>query len=55
VGIAFNTIHNIERLLSPAHHRQQSDKYSKSGVYALTCNHCQKRYIGQTGRSFHTR
>jgi hypothetical protein len=55
VDTAFNTIHKIEHLLSPAHHHQQSDKYSKSGVYALTCNHCQKRYIGQTGRSFYTR
>jgi hypothetical protein len=29
VDIAFNTIHNIERLLSPAHHHQQSDKLLK--------------------------
>jgi hypothetical protein len=55
VGIAFNTILNTEGLLSPAHHRQKSDKYSKSGVYALTRNHYQERYIGQTGRSFYTR
>jgi hypothetical protein len=32
VGIAFNTIHNIECLLSPMNHCQQSDKYSKSRV-----------------------
>jgi hypothetical protein len=49
-----DNIHNIEHLLSPAQHQQQSDKFSKSRVYTLTCNHCQKRYIGQTGRSFYT-
>jgi hypothetical protein len=54
MGVAFNTTHNIERTLSPTHHQQQSDGYSKRGVYALTCSQCQKRYIGQTGRSFHT-
>jgi hypothetical protein len=43
-GIAFNTIHNTERLLSPVQHHQQSDKYSKSGVFVLTCNHCQTGY-----------
>jgi hypothetical protein len=50
VGVTFNTADNTECILSPTHHQQQSDRYSKSGVYALTCSQCQKQYIGQTGR-----
>jgi hypothetical protein len=48
VGVAFNTAHTVERMLSPTHHQQQSNRYSKSGVYALICSQYQKRYIGQT-------
>jgi hypothetical protein len=30
-------------------------QYKKSGIYCLTCPDCQKKYVGQTGRSFHKR
>jgi diphthamide synthase subunit DPH2 len=33
----------------------QSDKYAQSGVYKLTCQDCNRAYVGQTGRDFHTR
>jgi hypothetical protein len=39
IGIAFNTV-NIEKLLSPTHHNSTPEEYTKSGVYALTCNKC---------------
>jgi hypothetical protein len=32
--------------------RQDTDKYSRSGIYKLKCKGCNKVYIGQTGRSF---
>jgi hypothetical protein len=54
IGIAFNTVKNIDKLLSPTHHNTQPKEYTKSGVYALKCNQCKKWYIGQTGRSFYT-
>jgi hypothetical protein len=44
IGIAFSTVNSIEKLLSPTHHNPQPEEYTKSGVYALTCNQCKKRY-----------
>jgi len=32
--------------------QQTTDKYSQSGAYKLTCQDCNKAYVGQTGRSF---
>jgi hypothetical protein len=32
-----------------------TDKFSKSGVYKLTCPDCHKAYVGQTGRQFSIR
>jgi hypothetical protein len=29
-------------------------EYSKSGIYQITCLDCPLKYIGQTGRIFHT-
>ena len=29
-----------------------NNKYERSGIYQLTCPTCDKKYIGQTGRSF---
>jgi hypothetical protein len=31
------------------------NKYEKSGIYKITCQSCQKVYIGQTGRNLKTR
>lgn len=31
------------------------DNLTKSGVYKVTCNHCDKIYIGQTKRTLNTR
>jgi hypothetical protein len=33
----------------------QSEKYDNSGIYQLKCLDCPLKYIGQTGRAFHTR
>ena len=53
IKISYRTNNNIQTLL---HQRQiQTDKYSASGIYKLTCPDCGKAYVGQTGRSFHKR
>jgi len=31
------------------------DKFSRSGVYQLTCQDCGKKYNGQTGSTFRNR
>jgi hypothetical protein len=33
----------------------QSEKYNNSGIYQLKCLDCPLKYIGQSGRAFHTR
>jgi hypothetical protein len=33
----------------------QTDKHNKSGIYQMKCLECSVKYIGQTGRAFHTR
>jgi hypothetical protein len=48
--IAFRTINTIHNTLT--HKYQTTDKYTRSGVYKLTCLDCKKAYVGQTGRSF---
>jgi hypothetical protein len=45
----WNTIQNIVR------QHPQKDKYSDSGVYQMKYLGCPLKYIGQTGRTFHTR
>ena len=32
-----------------------TDKYTQSGMYKLSCPDCNKAYVGQTGRNFLTR
>jgi hypothetical protein len=32
----------------------KTDPYKKKDVYQLTCQFCNKKYIGQTGSPFHT-
>ena len=47
----------MECLLIQKHfkHHNTQNKFQKSGVYQLICKDCNKKYTGQTGRSFHTR
>jgi hypothetical protein len=52
-NIAFRTTNTIGNLLSSKTHAP--DKFSRSGVYKLTCPDCHKAYVGQTGRQFSTR
>jgi predicted RNA-binding Zn-ribbon protein involved in translation (DUF1610 family) len=42
-------------LTTLARKTQNTNIYSKSGVYQLTCPDCGKAYIGQTRRNFTTR
>lgn len=43
----------IGTLLS--NNKGKSDRLSNSGIYQLSCNSCDVIYIGQSGRSIHTR
>jgi hypothetical protein len=36
-------------------HPETQNQCEKSGVYQLTCPHCNIKYIGQTGIHFHMR
>jgi len=51
--IAYRTGNTLQKHLS--YNTAQQDKYTKSGIYKLTCPDCNKAYIGQTGRNFYTR
>jgi hypothetical protein len=51
--IAFHTNNTIGNCLM--HKQQVTDRYTRSGVYKLTCPDCEKVYVGQTGRSFKVR
>jgi hypothetical protein len=55
VRIAYTTNNSLRKLLNPRQEDQHTDVYNLSGVYQLTCNACQKRYIGQIDRPFRTR
>jgi hypothetical protein len=48
---AFTTKHTIQKLLR-AHQNQTN--FNGSGVYQLECGDCNRKYVGQTGRSFRT-
>jgi hypothetical protein len=52
--IAYTTKNTIGKLLT-YQTEHQIDKYAESGVYQMKYLDCQRNYIGQTGRSFHTR
>jgi hypothetical protein len=52
INIAFTTKLNIGKLLTYTQDNHHN-KYDESGVYQLTCLDCNRKYIGQTGRSFH--
>ena len=51
--IAYRICNTVQKHLS--YNTAQQDKYTKSGIYKLTCPDCNKAYIGQTGRNFYTR
>ena len=51
--IAYHTSNTLRKHLS--YSTTQQDKFTKSGIYKLTCPDCNKAYIGQTGRNFSTR
>jgi hypothetical protein len=46
VRITYTTNNNLRKLLNPRQEDRHTDIYNRSGVYQLTCNVCQKRYIG---------
>ena len=51
--IAYRTNNTLQKHLS--YNTTQVDKYTLSGIYRLTCPNCNRAYVGQTGRDFHTR
>ena len=58
VNIAFKTNNTLGHILTHNTHtntKNTSDKFHESGIYQLTCKDCNKKYIGQNGRRFHTR
>jgi hypothetical protein len=52
IKIAFRTRNTVQNTIKPP---TQTDKYEKSGICQMKCLDCPLRYIGQTGRAFHTR
>jgi len=48
-----NSIQNI--LMNNKQLTNNTDKYTHSGVYMLSCPDCSKAYVGQAGRKFLTR
>jgi hypothetical protein len=51
--IAYKTRNTVQNHLRPRDNT--TDIYSKSGIYQMKCNSCQRKYVGQTGRNFRTR
>jgi len=52
LSIALHTTNTIGNLLS--HRHPAPDKFSRLGVYKLTCPDCHKAFVGQTSRRFAT-
>jgi hypothetical protein len=50
IGIALRTTTTLYQLMKPIT-TDQTPEHEKSGVYKLTCNTCQRSYIGQTSRN----
>ena len=58
INLAYKTNSTIEKLTAQNKTNNTtftSDKFNKSGIDQLNCLDCNMKYIGQTGRSFHTR
>jgi hypothetical protein len=53
IRTVFTTKYTLGNLLRWQQGRD--DKYDSNGVYQLKCTDCDKKYVGQTGRSFKTR
>ena len=53
--ISFTTEYNSETIKSNKNKDTKSNKFNKSGIYQLTCQDCNKKYIGQTGWPLHIR
>jgi hypothetical protein len=53
INIAYRTTNTLDHLLTRQNYN--SDSFSKSGVYKLTCPDCRKSYVGQTVRQFQLR
>jgi hypothetical protein len=47
VGIAFNNTNTLQEFTKPKTNKNTTE-HDKSGIYRLTCNTCQRSYIGQT-------
>jgi len=54
IKVAFTTDNTIGKRLKTKHKTDQN-MYDKNGVYQLTCPNCEKKYTGQTGRTFKVR
>ena len=54
IKVAYTTKNKLENILR-SNTTDTSNKYTKSGIYQLTCPTCDKKYTGQTGRSFQIR
>ncbi|KAI5724687.1 hypothetical protein M8J77_005960 [Diaphorina citri] len=61
ISLAFRTHNNIRKHLNNCKQQQDKNKFKQSGVYLYQCkpknkppapNHCPKKYIGLTNRSF---
>jgi hypothetical protein len=50
--LVFKTTNTIRNILNT---QPKPNIYHNSGIYQLQCQTCFRKYIGQTGRTFHTR
>lgn len=53
INIAFKTNNKLQNLIPMK--INNTDKYTKCGIYKLNCKNCSHKYIGQTQRNFRTR
>ena len=53
IAISNNNKHKIGKIL--CNNKPKVNIFQKSGIYKITCNNCDKFYVGQTGRDLGTR